>query len=401
MENEINKIVWNIIDKYFKENPNCLVEHHIKSYNDFFKKDIYKIFKYNNPIRLQANYDEKIDDYRNKCILYLGGKDGSKIYFGKPIIYDDKDNVHFMFPNEARLRNMTYGMTIHYDIDIEYINILDDNEMPSLIEKDDQVDILKESADDYEKEKVFENYKNNEILDEENKSGGGPRKVKRTNRKKKEFKMTTNEYKEMTKAIEDSMIAPNKQKITDTINKVYLGKFPIMLQSDFCILNGLPSDVRFTMGECKQDLGGYFIIQGKEKTVIPQEKFADNVLYIRKYNNEITDDDELLEVKQYYSVEIKSVSENVSKPKRTTSISILTPNSKYTNKNIVVNIPNVRKPIPLFIVFRALGIISDKSIIEMCVLDLEKYDNILDIFIPSVQDAGGVLTQKIAIDYIE
>ena len=30
--------------------------------------------------------------------------------------------------------------------------------------------------------------------------------------------------------------------------------------------------------------------------------------------------------------------------------------------------------VPLFIVFRALGIISDKAIVEMCLLDIEKYD---------------------------
>ena len=27
---------------------------------------------------------------------------------------------HYMYPNEARLRNMTYGMTIHYDVDVEH-----------------------------------------------------------------------------------------------------------------------------------------------------------------------------------------------------------------------------------------------------------------------------------------
>ncbi len=399
MDNEINKIVWNIIDKYFKENTNSLVEHHISSYNDFFKKDIYKIFKEKNPIRLQSNFDESIDDYRNKCLLYLGGKDGTKLYFGKPIIYDDKDNIHFMYPNEARLRNMNYGMTLHYDIDVEYINILNDNELPSMLNQDDFLDVLKESAEDYEQKKEFSNYKNTEILDI-NQTGGGPKKTKRTNRNKKEFKMTTNDSKEIKKTIEDSMIGPNTQKFTETIEKVYLGKFPIMLQSDFCILNGLSTDVRFNLGECKQDLGGYFIVQGKEKTIVSQEKFADNMLYIRKYSDEITDDDQIIQHKQYYSCEIRSVSENVSKPKRTTSISILTPNTKYTNKNIVVNIPNVRKPIPIFILFRALGVLTDKAIVEMCVLDLDKYDHFLDIFIPSVHDAGGVLTQKIAIDYI-
>ena len=116
-----NSTVWKLIDKYFTDNPQALVRHHIESYNDFFKNGIFKIFKEKNPIQILAIRDDKIDDYRSKCIMYLGGKDGSKIYFGKPVIYDE-NNTHFMFPNEARLRNMTYGMTIHYDIDIEFID---------------------------------------------------------------------------------------------------------------------------------------------------------------------------------------------------------------------------------------------------------------------------------------
>ena len=38
------------------------------------------------------------------------------------IIYDET-NTHYMCPNEARLRDMTYGMTIHYDIDIDFVDI--------------------------------------------------------------------------------------------------------------------------------------------------------------------------------------------------------------------------------------------------------------------------------------
>ena len=29
-----------VIDKYFQDNPNALVRHHIDSYNDFFKNGI-------------------------------------------------------------------------------------------------------------------------------------------------------------------------------------------------------------------------------------------------------------------------------------------------------------------------------------------------------------------------
>ena len=48
-------VVWNLIDKFFKDNPGSLVEHHIESYNNFFSNDIYNIFKDKKPIRIQSN----------------------------------------------------------------------------------------------------------------------------------------------------------------------------------------------------------------------------------------------------------------------------------------------------------------------------------------------------------
>ena len=366
-----NDEIWKIIDKYFEDNKQALVRHHIESYNDFYKNGIFQIFKEKNPIVISTRFDEKIDEHRSKCIMYFGGKNNDKIYFGKPMIYDN-ENTHFMFPNEARLRDMTYGMTIHYDVDIEFIDILEEGESPKFI-TDDEINIQEGGE--------------NESTD-----GGAKNAPKRKGKMKKvDIELTPAEMIELKETTKKSMINQNTQKRTLTLEKIYLGKFPIMLQSNYCALYGLPKNVKSAMGESENDFGGYFIIDGKEKTVVPQEKFGDNMLYIKKLN----DDD-----KYSHSAEIRSVSENVSKPIRTLSVKIMNKSSRYTFENIVVNIPNVRAPIPLFIVFRALGFVSDKEIISMCLLDMEKYENMVDLFIPSVHDAGAILTQRNALKYI-
>jgi len=309
-----NDISWKLIDKYFKDNPNNLVSHHLESFNDFFKYGINRIFRENNPIRFIEREEDINKGNRNECMLYLGGKDGSKIYYGKPVIYDD-NNAHYMFPNDARLRNMTYGITIHYDVDVEFIYYNgDEKKMHSIV-----------------------------------------------------------------------------------LNKIYLGRFPIMLQSDLCILNTLNKDVRFNMGECRNDYGGYFIIDGKEKVIISQEKFADNMLYIK-----VNDEDDTYS----HSAEIRSVSEDTSKPIRTTAVKIVAPSPTLSNNQIVVSVPNVKQPVPLFILMRALGVISDKEIIETCLLtnlddESENEKNqYIDLFIPSVHDANKFFNQQNALEFI-
>uniref|UniRef100_A0A6C0HIP2 DNA-directed RNA polymerase n=1 Tax=viral metagenome TaxID=1070528 RepID=A0A6C0HIP2_9ZZZZ len=444
-DRDINdELVWKIINSHFNENPQSLVAHHIESYNDFYANGIQQIFKEKNPVRISSKYDETINDYRYQCLLYFGGKDGSRIYYGKPVIHD-RDNAHYMIPNEARMRNMNYSMTIHYDIEVEYVRLLEPGEEPILVGVDellhktggdglelvpDYTDLtashkLRESSGKLKKEgltggelqesldKMAENSESDSD-DEPVQIGGGPKKTtgatkatgaapkgskrpKSTKTQPKEksatelpFILTAADAAKLREVNARSIVQPNKQIHSTILEKIYLGKFPIMVQSEYCILNGLNRDVRFSMGECRNDLGGYFIINGKEKTIVPQEKFADNMLYIKDVNG-----DDFL-----YSAEIRSVSENSAKPIRTFSVKMVAPDTKHSNRNLVVNIPNVRKPVPLFIVFRALGIISDKDIITMCLLDLEKYENMVDLFIPSVHDAGGVLSQQTALMYI-
>jgi len=318
-------IVWGIIDKYFENDKYNLVSHLLDSYNDFYEYGLKNIFKEKNPIRVFKNQDSKTKEFNYTCEMYLGGKEGNKIYYGKPIIYDDTWSTdkhaegsvtqkgHYMFPNEARLRNMTYGFSIHYDIDVDFV-VKVENE-----------------------EGIVEDFKH-----------------------------------------------------SYTLEKIFLGRFPIMLHSNLCILKGLHRETCFNMGECRNDPGGYFIIDGKEKLIVCQEKFGDNMLYIR----------DKVDDTYSHSAEIRCKSEDASKPVRTLSVRIVGPSEQLTNNQIVVSIPNVRKPVPLFIVFRALGIVSDKDIITYCLLDLNVNKKYIDLFVPSVHDAGSVFTQENALKYI-
>ena len=108
MEKLEEDFVWNIIDTYFRDNPQALVRHHIESYNDFLDYDLSTMFRETNPLKIDLEYNEKKNTFQSSAQLFFGGREGKKIYYGKPIIYDE-NNSHYMFPNEARLRNMTYA----------------------------------------------------------------------------------------------------------------------------------------------------------------------------------------------------------------------------------------------------------------------------------------------------
>jgi len=199
---------------------------------------------------------------------------------------------------------------------------------------------------------------------------------------------------------------------------VAIGSIPIMLHSDICVLKNQGSSILRKLGECPYDTGGYFIIDGKEKVIIAQEKIVTNRLFVSALKDDkdfshkgiircVADKGNLLPTNvQFYfvrnpiMVEGDNVVQNVSR--------------KYTDSRgaIYVSIPSFKEKIPLFILFRAIGVQSDKEICELIFgegySDIEKnyFDNLIR---PSVIDSRYfhndkeyvVNTQQKAIDYLK
>ena len=162
----------------------------------------------------------------------------------------------------------------------------------------------------------------------------------------------------------------DKYNYENTFKNIAIGSIPIMLHSDACILNGQGTEILKTLDECVYDTGGYFIIDGKEKVIIAQERITSNKLFVSKLN----DDDNFS-----YKASIKctsDVGESALAPKtvefylvkNTINIEEREVNENYIEKKgaILCSFKAINgNKIPVFILFRALGIESDKDICEL------------------------------------
>ncbi len=185
----------------------------------------------------------------------------------------------------------------------------------------------------------------------------------------------------------------NMQIFHKILPKIHIGKLPIMLKSNICVLTQYKHVENTQTGECKFDAGGYFIINGSEKTVLGQERAAENKVYcynISKNNPTYT-----------WSAEIKSVPDFKCISPKQINMLIRSKDDGFGHC-IEVQIPRLKQSIPLFIVFRALGVLSDKEICKKIILDIsaDKYKDMLQSLQASIIQANKYLTQEEAINYI-
>ena len=309
-KNDFEVNTWNVINNYFDNNGNYLTKHHLDSFNDFIVNKIPLTFNQYNPQIIYKELNSKTGKYKYETNIYYGGKNGDAIFLSKPILSfsnEDENEKKQLYPNEARLRNLTYASNIYCDIQIDYKIIVESQEEPMVFSK------------------VFE--------------------------------------------------------------KVNIGKIPIMLQSKVCSLYNLPLSLKKQMGECQYDQGGYFIIDGQEKVIVSHERKAENKLYILEYNEGVYS----------HSAQIKSIPDDSFKYARTTVVNI-----NAENGLITVRLPMMNKQIPLFILFRALGIESDKDILNYILLNIDSEKSILftQHLIPSLENVANIYDKITAMKYL-
>jgi len=192
-------------------------------------------------------------------------------------------------------------------------------------------------------------------------------------------------------------------KTIKNFQRLNIGLLPIMIKSKNCILNGLDDTELTELGECPYDPGGYFIIKGKEKVFLSQEKKINDILYINSIN------DETLPIQCV----LKTVSTEGFQSSRTNTImmnrvtleydpsnkDLSTTDKRYCHRVTVRILGITDFNIPVFILFRALGFTTDKEIIEAIIYDSDTEllrRNLIELLVPSVKDSHPICDQKSA-----
>jgi len=317
---EARELSRHLIDKYFRTITYPYTRHHLDSFDQFLRQDLTSIIKANNPILILKdliNPDRNI--YKYKVEIYVGGEDAQQIEIGTPTVsLQNTEEVRVLYPNEARLRNLTYASTVYADIIV---------------------------------------------------------------------KIT------YTSATGQTI---NLDVPRETFQKWPLFKIPIMLHSRYCILHNKPKNFLIETGECPYDNGGYFIVDGAEKVLITRQEQAFNTLYVTPQESDP-------KIAVYAS--ITCLSSETRQVKRV-AFALMRRSEKenYTShETIQVTIPFVRKAIPLFVLFRALGFQSDEEILRMIFPDFESPEAklLLPKLQPSIIEAYPFLNSYTAIRYIK
>ncbi len=171
---------------------------------------------------------------------------------------------------------------------------------------------------------------------------------------------------------------------------ISMGKLPVMLGSSLCLLREYPAPLS-DLGECSHDPLGYFVVHGSERTILCQEKVADNRIMIFQTKKSSS--------KYLFSVEMKSLQESFTTPPKKLEIRL---SSKFNGYGypMVACVPRFREDIPVMVYFRALGMTEDRAIARIIWGD--ENDSHVELLAASFRDVAemSIFTQEDAVRYL-
>ena len=168
-------------------------------------------------------------------------------------------------------------------------------------------------------------------------------------------------------------------------NEFPIAYIPIMLRSKYCSLNIKKS---YDKSECEYDPGGYFVIYGSEKVVIPQERMCENkpLVFLKKDSGT-----------ESYVVQVNSKSHRNNRMLQVIAIKM------KKDGTMTIKVPIISE-VPVFILLRALGIESDRDIIDYIVYNEKDVDmvNIIRLSLDNTVNEKGnkIQSQEDAIEYL-
>ena len=160
--------------------------------------------------------------------------------------------------------------------------------------------------------------------------------------------------------------------------QVCIGDMPVMIKSKACVLYNFSDKKLIDHNEDPNDPGGYFIINGTERVIMGLEDTSPNIIYTSK---------------------TKTDRKTTWKGKIHNNKSMFRSVLEVSNKEggfIVVKVPNISTPIPVTILLRALGLKSDKDIVNT-ISHVEEIQDELTDTIDNFAEVSDVLSAQLYI----
>ncbi|KAI4125413.1 MAG: hypothetical protein LQ347_005389 [Umbilicaria vellea] len=329
---------WTVISAFFETKG--LVSQQLDSFDEFVTTTMQELVEENSLLTLDQNAPQSDDDSDPIVLRRYEIKFGT-VLLSRPAMTEGDGSTSMMLPQEARNRNLTYSSPLYLEMK-KKVSVA--RERPIEAPSDDEgagmdADSQKQPGGTY--------------LHWEVEDGGDDEEP----------------------------------------TNVFVGKLPIMLKSKYCLLKELSETELYNWNECPYDQGGYFIINGSEKVLIAQERSAANIVQVFK---------KAPPSNTPYVAEIRSAVEKGSRLISSLQIKLFSKGEGAKGgfgQTIKSTLPYVKTEIPIAIVFRALGVVSDEDILNHICYDRND-TQMLEMLKPCIEEAFVIQDREVALDFI-